>query len=64
MLVGQSIPGNAIAHADDPFDTAARSIGENLGNGGLGVEKQQIKTTVIYAGNKRSRFKIDGATSL
>jgi hypothetical protein len=35
-----------------------------VGDADLGVEKHQIEVTVIYAGNRKSRFRIDGAKSL
>jgi hypothetical protein len=65
VLVRKAMPGKAITHARSPFVAAALLTEDNNpGNSGLGEEKHQLMTTVICAGNSRSRFRISGAGSL
>jgi len=65
MLVRKAMPGKAITHAPNPFVAVALwTEDRNRGNGGVGEEKDQLMTSVIRAGNQRSRFRISGAGSL
>jgi hypothetical protein len=65
MLVRKAMQGKAIAHARNPFvGVAWFTEDKKTGNGGRADEKYRVMTTVIWAGNKRSRFRISGAGSL
>jgi hypothetical protein len=65
MLVSQTIPGKAVTHASGPFVAAPRKKRDmGFGKGCSDRGKAQLMTTVIYAGIKKSRFRISEARSL
>ena len=65
MLIRKAIQGKAITHARNPFVGVAWFTGDKeTENSGRADEKYRVMTTVIWAGNKRSRFRISGAGSL